>query len=414
MLKKIEKSLGIDAKYFLSGGFWLSLSNSFNTLRALFIGVIFARLLSQDQLGAYFYILSIFYLTNIFGMPGMGTAILQSSARGFEGSYKYLSKRVFFWSFLGTIFLLGFSFYDKVFKGGNYFNAFFLLALIFPLYSASTNFVYYLVGKSQFKLRMKMETLANITSFLAIIFVLLEKGGVFSLIMVTVISQTIFCLSFTIYLIKKANNLIDPKAEKYGKSLSYTYIMPTIKMQADKIIVTNFLGYSSNAIYSISTAIADQVYALAKIVGTIIMPRSAKLSYAQIQSGFKKKMMVVFLSFLFICVIIFIIAPFAVKVLFGEKYLSSVGYLRLIIIFIPIRCLSAIIKNIHESRKNIKILSISSNYISALEFFLMMPGIYFFQIWGIIIAKIISDSVNLIFQVYYIYSKKNDILSSGL
>lgn len=404
------KKLNTDLHYFVKGGFWLYLSNIFSVLRTLGIATILARVLSQDQFGAYFYILSIFSFTNVFGLPGMGSAILQSTARGFEGSFKYLNKKVFLWSMLGAVFLLTFSLYQKFFKGGEYWSIFFILALIFPFYSASTNFIYYLTGKRQFKLRTVMEAIVNVTCFLTVALALLLRRDVSFIIIAAILPQTILYIFFNIYLIKKANKLVDKEAEDYGKKLSCTYIIPTIKTQADKILITNFLGYSSNAVYNIAASASDQVYAFSKIISTLLMPKTAKLSYAEIKNNFKNKILFIFLGFILLSAGVFIIAPFAVKVLFGEKYLSSVGYLRLIVVFIPVRCLSQIIKSIHESRKNMKVLSISSNHVSIFEFILMFIGIYFFHAWGVIIAKIISDVVNLVLQIFHIYNKKMDEL----
>jgi len=406
MLRKLEEKLKLDVKYFIKGGFWLGLSQFIFSIKNLILAIFLARLLSIENFGIYTYIISIFMFTNLFGAPGMGIAIMQSVARGFEGTYGYLTKKVFLWSLLGTAFLLFFSLYSKIYQNNISFILLFLLSLIFPFYSISTNFAYYLNGMKKFKLRMILESLVSLVSLLMIILAILLTKNVTIIVLAVIVSQTIANLVITFWLIKRSNNSVDYESYSYGKKMSLNYVIPTAKLQIDKILIANFLNYSSTAIYNVANAIGDQIYSLAKIAGSLIAPKTSNISMVDIRRNTKKSILILTAIFVFIAIVSFFLAPFVIRLFFGSKYPNAFLYAQVIILFIPIRCLGIILRSIHESKKNIRILNISSNYIPLLEIIMMFLGLLKFGIFGIIGAKIISDIFNLILQLLYIYKKE--------
>jgi O-antigen/teichoic acid export membrane protein len=405
----IKSKINIDLNYFVKGGFWLTLSQFLFSVKNLILSIILARLLTPDDFGLYAYLISVFMVANIFGAPGMGVAIIQSVSRGYQGTFLFLTKKVFLWSLAGSIFLLSFGIYEVVYHnlGSGIFSLFIFLALLFPFYSIGTNYVYYLVGVKKFKQRMQWETISNVVTLLMVMSSLIILKNISWIIATMLFSQTIINLIYIIILIKNANNQVDREAYGYGKKLSFSYIVPNLKMQADKIYIANLIGYSSTAIYNIANAIGDQIYTLGKVIGALTAPRSANLSAEEIQRRIKKDTLTLLGLFIIISLVVYFAVPILIPLFFSHKYDPAIIYSQVIIIFVSIKSLGAVLRSIHESQKNIKPIMISSNFISVMELVLMLAGVFYLKIWGIIIAKIISDTATTIVYLIYIFRKKN-------
>lgn len=406
----LEKKFKLDIGYYLKGGFWLSLSNVVNVSKLLIIGIIFARFLSKETFGAFTYINSIFLLTNVFGAPGMSTAIVQSVARGYEGTLAYLTKKVFLWSLMGSLFLSLFGFYEKFFASGENFGLFIILGLLFPFYSIGLNFTYYLIAVKKFHLRMLMELGQNVAIIFSIIIILFLRQGLLWLILIPILVQIITNLFYLGYLIRSANDKIDYSSNKFGKVLNLANFLPTAKMQADKILVTNFLGFANTAVYNIAAAISDQVYALAKIITAMVVPKSANMTQEILQKSFKKIFYYPIALFGLISIFLFFIYPYLIPFVFGKQYAESVFYAQIITLFVSMKSIAAILQQINQSKKELKSTMFSAYVSPLLELGLMLIFIVKYQILGIIIGKAIADFLNLAVVIYY-FNKKSKINS---
>ena len=409
ILDKLEKKLEIDVKYFLKGGFWLGLSNVSNVSRLLIIGIVFARFLPKESFGAFTYVNSIFLITNVFGTPGMSVAIVQSVARGYEGTFAYLTKKVFLWSIMGTFFMFFAGLYDEFFAAGEFSRIFFLLGFIFPFYSISVNFVYYLVAVKKFHIRMWMELGQNAAIIVSIAIVLLSHGGLLWLVLAPILAQTLTGLSYIAYLMRTSNKKIDYSSNKYGKVLNLANVLPTAKMQIDKILVANFLGYASTATYNIAAALADQVYAFAKIIATMVVPKSANMDHATLRKNLSRILAYLALLFCSISMILFFLYPYLIPFVFGGQYEDAILYAQVITLFVGIKSITAIIQQISQSKKDLKSTVFSSYVGPFIELGLMLLFIVKYQIFGIIIAKTISDSLNLAVVIFY-FNKGDNVI----
>ena len=147
LAKRYSSKVGLDLPYFIKGGFWLSVSQFFNTLKGFILSVVLANILSKEAFGEYSFVLSILGVVGVFALPGMSLAIIQSVAKGYEGTYFRGLREVFKYSWIGSVILVGMSIY-MYFKGNfNLSTIFLILSVMFPFYSISGYYYSFLNGK---------------------------------------------------------------------------------------------------------------------------------------------------------------------------------------------------------------------------------------------------------------------------
>lgn len=117
-------------------------------------------------------------------------------------------------------------------------------------------------------------------------------------------------------LANEANDSIDESSFPYALKLSLLGIPAVIKTFADKIIVSAYMGFAQTGLYSLSLAINDQLYAFGKILGNLLMPKTANLSKTELQKHLKKMVLTTFLIFLSASIALILVYPFAIPFFF--------------------------------------------------------------------------------------------------
>lgn len=406
MIAFLQKRFNFDLNYFLGGGVWLFIGQGLIVIKSILISVFLARVFGVEDFGRFAYIMAIFSLASIFGAPGMGIAVFQSVSRGYEGTLLILAKRVFLIGLLGSLFLFIFQFYFNFVQQEQNKYIFLFLSVLFPFYSAGTIFTYYVSGLKKFKLRTYLEAFMSFLIMLFSFVTYLFTQNIYHLSIAIILIQTVISFIYLCYFIRTSNNLVDEEAIDFGRKLNWLYVIPTIKIQLDRILISNYLGYTKNALYNIAYSLGDQVSIIGKIAGTLILPKTASLSHDEIRKRFSlKNIFFVFGFFLFFSLILILICPHLISILFGEDFKEAVPYAQVILLFIPIKALVQILRNVHESQKNTRAIAFINNQLSFIEILLMIFGLLFFQIWGVIFAKIISEIISLIYQVTRVFNR---------
>jgi len=137
--------------YLAKGGFWLTLGQGVGAFLGLILAVAFANLVPKEIYGNYKFILSLASIIGAFTLTGMGIAITQSVARGFEGVLRTGFRTQLKWSIFIIIASLGGALY--YFWSGNNTIAISLLivGLFSPLMIATRLYGSFLTGKKEFR-----------------------------------------------------------------------------------------------------------------------------------------------------------------------------------------------------------------------------------------------------------------------
>ena len=68
--------LGLDLPYFIKGGFWLGIGQTFNILKYFLLSTLFANILSKEVFGQYTFAITILGAASVFSLLGIPNALV--------------------------------------------------------------------------------------------------------------------------------------------------------------------------------------------------------------------------------------------------------------------------------------------------------------------------------------------------
>jgi O-antigen/teichoic acid export membrane protein len=395
ILRKSEKYTKTDMVYLTKGGFWLTLGQIFASASAFLLAIAYANFLSKEAYGIYKYVLSIAGIFSAFTLTGMGTAVAQSVARGFEGTLKFAFWKSLKWSiFMMVASLLGAIYY---FINENQTLAISLLIIgsSSPLLQSAGLYTSFLNGKKEFKAITLYGMFRSLIPAISIFITITLTNNPIILILVYFVSHTLTTIFLYFRSIKKfqINKEIDDQALNYSKHLSLMNVLSAIANQIDKILIFHYLGAAQLAIYAFAVTIPEQIKGLFKNVGTLAFPKFVNKSKKEIKKSLAKKTMQFGLIMIGIIFVYILVAPFIYKILFPQ-YLESIFYSQIfaisllaVISVLPISALQA-----KSEKTKLYKLKISNSIFQILILFIL---IYFYGLMGVILARVIARFFNL-------------------
>lgn len=420
----IQKTLGTflrtDVQYLVKGSFWLSLNKIVNIGVALVLSMLYARYISKDVYGSYRYIMTVIGICGICALPGMGTAVIRSMARGFFGSFRTASVTIFLFSFGISIACAGAAFYFSFIGNTVLAIGFFSASLLVPFSEGLGTWRTYFTATKTFHKGTLLSSGIQIAYGVSMI-------GIISILAIFPLTAPLMvCLLVSTYLLTHAipNILLtrrvlktippdaphDPDSLKYGFHLSALEIPSTIATYLDSVMLYMFLGPSALAIYSFALAPVDHLKSLFGTTATVSMPKLAeKTSNSEASSILQKTLPgKLFRASIFTAlVIIFYIlaAPFLFQILF-PNYIEAVPYTQVFAVslaFFPLSVFGTALKA-EGNIKKIYVYSIGEPLIQIAAILILVP---LYGLWGAIAARVGGRLLTQALQTY-LYVKNND------
>ena len=324
--------------YLAKGGSWLTFGQIVSTIASFLLAIAFANLLDPITYGNYRYILSLVGILGIFSLTGMGTAITQAVARGYEGSFYRAFKTKLKWGLLGglaSIILAGYYY----FQGNTTLTFCFLIAAIFlPFMDSLSIYGSLLTGRKLFDVSTKFSIVSQLISVAIMVSVLFLTNNIFLIVFAYFIFHTLLRFIFLKITLRKyqPNKKRDPKTLSYGKHLSLIGVIGIVASYLDRILIFHFLGAVEVAIYSFAIAMPEQIKGYFKNIPALALPKLAKRSFREINSVLYKRLLKLFIIGGLIAGIYVLLAPYLFK-LFFPKYLDSIFFSQLFAITIVLR-----------------------------------------------------------------------------
>ena len=398
--KDYSSKVGLDLPYFIKGGFWLSVGQFFGTLKGFILSIVFANLLSKEVFGEYSFAMTVLGIAGVFALPGMGVAVVQAVAKGYEGTYIKALKEVFKWSWLGSLLLLGFSIYEYFYGIYNLMLIFLILSSIFPFYAISGFYPNLLNGKKRFDILAKLSSFFNVISTISIVVVVFFTKSVFWIVIITVLVQILINGYFSTFHVKKfaKNNEIDESNIQYGKHISYVKAYGYFSGRFDELVLTYFLGFSELAALKIITLIPDQFRIFIKLLNPMILPKMVSCNTSK--NDLKHYFLKFFGVLLFLTVIYIIMAPFIFKYIYPAYY--EYVWLSILYHLSFIAYLNILPSNYFLKEK--------SQYLIKLDYIIntviilsSLTLIYYYGLYGAIYARIFVRIFSLFLTFYIFY-----------
>lgn len=414
LLRWSEKYTKTDMLYLAKGGFWAILSQIVSSGATFGLAIAFAHFVSKDAYGQYKYVLSMASILATLTLSGIGTAVLQSVASGFEGTMHYAFWKNIRWSALYFLIALGVSIYYFAHEN-NFLGISFLIAGSLAPIIASTNlYNAYLVAKKDFRRSaIYYNIIGNLIPALAIFATMTLTQNPIWFVAVYFFSNTLIGIILYIRIKKlySPNDAIDDKALAYGKHLSFIGILAGLADNLDQILVFHYIGGAQLAIYNFAVAIPSQIKGPMKGLAGLMFPKFAERTDKEIRAGMSNKILLLFIGALVAIICYFFAAPYIFGFFF-PKYMESVLYSQIFalsllwIIAIPADAYLVVKKKIKEQY----IVNIVG---SMLQIAVLLFGILWAGLLGLIIARVIIQLFWSILSIFlYEKASKNAIVHS--
>jgi len=406
ILKWSERYTKTDMVYLTSGGFWITSGYIINSLISFGVTLILGYFLTKEEYGNYRYVLTLFTLFSAITLTGVGTALVQSVAKGNEGAYKQAVSLSYKWSFLGIIGAFFGAGYYVYFQ--NYFLGFSLvmIAISLPFINALSQFSYFLNGKKDFSILSLYNLLSSTVPLIFVsIFVFFTKN-LLLIIFIYFFSNILirYHLHKRTQKIFKPNEKEDSEIEKYSIKLSLLNALNHVAAHIDKVVVFTYLGSVELAIYSFATIFPDQIRFTLKNFSNLLVPKFTENVSQNKEINIKgKTYQILGLTFL-ITLMYLLLAPFLYKI-FIPKYQEAVLYSQLFALIIP--TVVAIIPNsLFIAKKNETKYAKATLGGSAILTALLFPFVHFWGLTGVLLSRILGGYIILGISYYLLKDNK--------
>ncbi len=406
-LRWSEKYTKTDMVYLAKGGFWLTLGQFFVSISAFLLAIAYANLLPQEIFGTYKYILSIAGILGALSLTGMGTALIRSVAKGYEGTLQFAFWKNLKWSIFIIIFSILGSIYYFLNDNQTLAISILIAGAFLPILQSSNLYSAFLNGKKEFKAMTLYDIFRTLIPAISIFITIILTKNPITIVFVYFLSQSV--TSFLIYksTIKRyqQNTKKDNDSLNYSKHLSLMNILFTVANQIDKILVFHYLGAVQLAVYSFATAIPDQIKSLLKNIKTIAIPKLSEKNLKENKKIIIEKSIKLFLVIFIIIVLYIIFAPYIYNIFFNQYkesiFLSQIYAISLLTMFslLPISSMYA-----QKQQKKLYIYNILSSILRILILFLMIS---LYGLIGAIIARIILSFVSMKIAIYLYFYQDN-------
>lgn len=407
-LRWSERYTKTDMLYLAKGGFWITFGRIMGAGSGFLLTLLLANTISKEALGNYKFIQSFAGIITAFSLTGMGTAIIQSVARGNDGVVRQGFKTFLSWSVLMTVVAWGSAVY--YFIQGNVALGWSLviIGITIPFSQAGSFFSPFLIGKKEFKTETIFGVVYTITPLLATGIVSLFTAATPFLVMaffgISALTGMIFYkITLTRY---NPPQKTESKMLTYGKHLSVINVLGSISMQLDRLLVFHYLGAVQMALYTIALAAPQQLRFGSKLLATMSLPKFSAADPLPLYKTLPRKALLVFCGALSIVLFYIAIAPWFFTFFF-PNYIEAIRYSQvfsLVILFFP----AVLFQQFLVGQMQQKWLYILQTIVPTTKILLLFILLPVYGIWGALISIITMEFVRLIIIVSIFFKLSKD------
>ncbi len=403
-LRWSEKYTKMDMVYLARGSFWSIAGQVSASLIALTLSIAMARYVPKDIYGQYKYVLAIVSTLSAFSLSGIGTAVLQSAARDFDGALADGFKANMRWSF--AIFIGTFALGGYYLIAGNFILGLGILigGTVTPFLASYNLYSPFLSGKKEFALQAwYADFVTNIVPAVALIATAIIAPQPFSLVtayFVANLAATAYAYWRTASRLRGVALQHDPGMVHYGKHLSLIGILGGIAGSIDQLLLFHFAGATDLAVYNFATGIPDQMKGPLKSLDAMTQARFANRETADIRASIRNKMFWLFLTSIVVVAGYILIAPYLYLYLF-PAYVVAIPYSQIYAISLFAMIASPATSYL-TAKKKVREQYVSNIISSISQIIIMSFGVIYCGLWGLIVARIITRLFNsyLNFSLY--------------
>ncbi len=403
ILRRSERLLKLDMVYLAEGSFWTTLSFVVSTLASIVTMIAFGNLLPRETYGTYNYLLSLGASLSFLTFSGVGIGVMRAVARGYENVVPIALRLQLKYNLIATTTVLAVAIYYG-YKGNMVFaSSLALLALAYPLAEAFHIYKQVLTGRKRFDTLTKVTSLIILASTLATVVTLLLTDNVLILVAVYAsmsLLPNIFAYTFATRHLDSATP--DPKQvsemRRTAFHLTGAGLIGTLARHMDKVLLFQIAGPAALAVYAFAVAGPERLKSLIKNWGSIILPRLSQSSLGEIRKVVYKRIGLSLLIGTALSLIYILFAPLLFKLVL-PSYLDAILYSQVLALGLIIAPVSIYIGSIFAGQNMLRATYALNIGIPIIRIVLFITFGWFWQIWGLIAASILSAFINAIYSI---------------
>jgi len=317
MIDRIQKLVGIDLKYYLSGGGYLFIAQT-APLIFLFASTWFlTNRLSKDVYGYYSYVQNLLGMFSVFTLPGYYNAVVKSTVRGHHGVLKLSARRRLAFSIIGSLILMAISLYfwsigDNEKASGILVGSLFL-GLVFGL----DDFRAFLNGRKKYALFTIYHVALQAAVTVATIAALLWSGNFLVILTANLAVRgggQFLCLLLSYK--TRENDNVEQGFVKFGNRLSALSALGTIAFYFDRVLVGTLLSVALMADFNLASILTAPLRNIGVILNRLLFPKMASLKGRRFALKTFYKAFYLIAALIIVGIIYLLLIPFLVKWLF--------------------------------------------------------------------------------------------------
>lgn len=402
-LRNTEYMFKTDMVYLSKSSFWTTLRFVIGLMTSLGTIVAFGNLLPKEAYGVYSYLLSLAGSLGFLTLSGMSTGIIRAVARGKESIYPYAVKLQTKFNLLGTASIASLGFYYGVKGNMTFALSLLLLAIAMPVSAIYHSFESVLIGKKRFDLLTIITSIMSGVSAVGTIVALFFTNNI--LLIILTYSALSLIPNYVAYkYVLRDMNIDQPNDEDIQElkrtafHLTGAGIVSTIAQYFDKIVLFQVAGPAALATYGFAIAGPERLKGLIKNWIIIALPKLSERSIQDIKSVFYRRIGLSLITGSVLSLVFIVFSPLLFQ-LFLPRYLESIIYAQVYslgLIFIPV---GVFVGNVFYGQNMLRAVYINSIGSQLLRIALFLLLGWKWQIWGLIIASILSYSASALFSI---------------
>ncbi|MEY2641208.1 MAG: hypothetical protein RL150_601 [Candidatus Parcubacteria bacterium] len=406
LLRWSERYTKTDMVYLTTTGWWVNLGNVVISAFALLLYVVFARVLPPEVYGTYQYILSGGALLGALTLTGMNSAIARAVARGHDQTIYTAARAQLRFGFVPVLVGLAVAGYYFVRGNATLGTSFAVIAILTPLISIFGSYAAFLQGKKDFKRSFTYGMFWNISYYIGLLLAAWFSPKVVPLVLVCFGVQAaaqgfVYFRALKHY---KPQEPADPESIKYGNHLSVMNFGTAVATQIDTVVSFHLLGPAAVAVYSFATAIPERLASFFKFLPAAALPKFSNKTPEEMRHAFGFRIVLAILGMAAVAALYALFAPLAFHILF-PAYAHAVPYSQ-VYALVLIASISGLFTSALIAQRNVKELYVYTAATPIAQVLLQVAGAFFYGLWGLIIARIVSQLVSAVVAFLLLTNKR--------
>ena len=401
LMSRFSDWLQLDIRYFIGGGFWLSLLTLVRYLMGLFRSLAFARLAEQSTYGQFSFVNGLIGTIGILSLPGLGTALAETVARGNLGSLIDASRARAKWGILSILAAAGVSLYYYIFCEQYELACALLVAgASQPFLSAFQIVESYYNGRRRFDKVSLVTAGATVLNTIALLIALWLRRGLIWLIAAHSGSQVLFYWAcYRREAQRTTSHPRDPELVSYGRALTWAQVVLLISARLDSTLLGISTGFVDVAVYTVASVIPTNLKSVMGILMPLSMTKIAERPGVRVYTKRTCRWLLFLLVANVAIVVLAIVAmPYVLSFLYGERYAGSTIYAQLLMLSLiaswPNYFFSAALK----ARKQIRAIRRFNLIYGILQVGTLLLFVPLWGVLGIVLSRIVTRWGAILYQ----------------